>query len=46
MLKQLLNTLYISVLCAANYMKKWDTKRWQTYHRKDARKQIHLHIVV
>ena len=46
MLMQLFNNLYISVLYAANYVKKWDTKRWQTYHRKDALKQIHSHIVV
>ena len=27
-------------------MEKWDTKRWQTYHRKDALKQLHLHCGV
>ena len=46
MLKQLFDTLYITVLCAANYMEKWHIKRWQTYHSKDAQKQIHSHIVV
>ena len=40
MLKLLFNTLYISLLYAANYVEKWDTKRWEIYHRKDALKQL------
>ena len=32
MLMRLFGTLYISVLYVANYVGKWDTKRWQTYH--------------
>ena len=35
-----------TLLYATNYVEKWDTKRWQTYHRKDARKQLHSYIVV
>ena len=38
MLMQLFDTLYISVLYAANYVEQWDTKWWQTYHGKDALK--------
>ena len=34
-----------SVSCKANYMENKNTKRWQIYHRKDALKQFHSHIV-
>ena len=46
MLMQIVNTIYSSVLYIANYVEKWDTKTWQIYHRKEALKQLHLHIVV
>ena len=44
MLMQLFDTLYTSVLYAADYVERWDTKRWHTYHKKDAPKQLHSHI--